>query len=214
MKLYGASLSPFVRKVAVVTNLKHLECEREESLFGTLPRDLSPLGKIPAFVDGDLKLADSSVICEYLDEQYPAIPVLPKDAASRARARWFEEFADTKLAELCGGGIFFERIVKKIMTGQGADEQRVKDTIDNLLPPVLDYLEGELPENGFLFGAPGIADISITTHFVNAGYAGYQVDAKRWPRLAAFVERVSALPAMQRQFKVEAAIMAQMSKAS
>ena len=210
MKLYGMSLSPFVRKVAAVIHLKNLECEREESLFGTLPRDLSPLGKIPAFVDGDLKLADSSVICEYLEEQYPAVPVLPRSIPDRARARWFEEFADTKLSALCGDGIFFERIAKKVLMGQDADEQKVSDTIDNLLPPVLDYLEGEMPKEGFLFGAPGIADISIVTHFVNAGYAGYQLDAARWPRLAAFVQRVSALPAMQRQFQGEAAVMAQM----
>ena len=106
MKLYGSSLSPFVRKVAAVISLKGLDCDHEQAMFGSLPRDLSPLGKIPAFADGKLKLADSSVICEYLEEQYPAVPVLPKTAADRARARWLEEFADSKLAELCGGEAF------------------------------------------------------------------------------------------------------------
>ena len=214
MKLYGSSLSPFVRKVAVVINLKALSCEREESGLGSLPPDLSPLGKIPAFVDRDIKIADSSVICEYLEDAYPEVPVLPKSAANRARARWFEEFADTRLSELCGDGIFFERVVKKLLKGEDADEKRVSDTVERLKPPALDYLEREIPGEGFLFSTPGTADVSIATHFVNAGYAGYQPDAKRWPRVSHYIARVSALPAMQRQFAVEAAIMAQLGSAS
>jgi len=210
MKLYGSSLSPFVRKVAAVLSLKELAYELEQAMFGSLPKDLSPLGKIPAFSDGNLKIADSSVICAYLDDKYPDRPMLPQSPEDRARARWFEEFADSKLADLCGGGIFFERVVKKMVMGQDVDEAKVANTINTLLPPVLDYLEGELPGDGFLFGAPGLADISIATHFVNAGYGGYQPDAARWPKITAFVARVSALPAMQKQFTLERAIMAQM----
>ena len=212
MKLYGSCLSPFVRKVAAVMDLKGLDCERVESIPGSVPRDISPLGKIPALVDGDLKLADSSIICEYLEEQYPEIPARPTAPVDRARARWFEEFGDSKLAELCGDGIFFQRVAKKMLTGEASDEVRLAHTIETLLPPVLDYLEGELPAEGFLFGAPGTADISIATHFVNARYAGYELDAARWPRVAGFIERVSALPAMVRQFERETDLMAKMAR--
>lgn len=211
MKLLGVCLSPYVRKVAVVINLKGLECEREDSFPGSLPRALSPLGKIPALLDGELAIADSSVICEYLDEQYPAVPTRPMAVAQRARARWLEEFGDSKLGELCGAGIFFERVVKKMLRGEDADETKVQDVIDKQLPPVLDYLESELPAEGFLFGAPGVADIAVTTHFVNAAYGGYTVDAARWPRTAAFIERVKALPAVQRQLAAEAVLMGQMA---
>ncbi|MBK7519614.1 MAG: glutathione S-transferase family protein [Gammaproteobacteria bacterium] len=213
MKLYGICLSPYVRKVAVVINVKGLECEREDAFPGSLSRAISPLGKIPALQDGALTLADSSVICEYLEEQYPAVAMLPKSPADRARSRWLEEFGDTRLGELCGGGIFFERVVKQIMHGEGPDEEKVSNTIDNLLPPMLDYLESELPPDGFAFGMPGIADISIATHFVNAEYAGYTVDASRWPRIAALLQRVRALPGVQRQLQEEAALMAQMGAA-
>lgn len=211
MKLYGVPLSPYVRKVAVVLELKGIAYESEPSLPGAVPRDISPLGKIPALVDGDVAIADSTVICEYLEEKYPAVPVLPQGVEARARARWLEELGDSKLGELCGGGIFFERVVKKMLMGQDGDEAKVQNTIDNLLPPVLDYLEGQLPAEGFLFGEPGVADVGIATHFVNAGYAGYAVDAARWPRTAAFVERVKALPAVQKQLAVEAAVMKQMA---
>jgi len=211
MKLYGVCLSPYVRKVAVVINLKKLDCEREDALPGSLPRELSPLGKIPVLVDGDLTIPDSSVICEYLEEQYPTIATLPRTPSERARSRWLEEFADSKLGELCGGGLFFERVAKKMLLGKSADEARVQEVIDNQLPPVLDYLESQLPAEGFLFGTPGVADISLATHFINAGYAGYSVDANRWPRTLAFIERLKMLPAMQCQLAAEATLMTQMS---
>jgi len=60
------------------------------------------------------------------------------------------------------------------------------------LPHVLDYLESQLPERGFLFGEIGIADISIATFFRNAAFSRYRVDAGRWPRAAGFVERALA----------------------
>jgi glutathione S-transferase len=59
------------------------------------------------------------------------------------------------------------------------------------IPQVLDYLEGELPERGYLFGGGlSIADIAIAAFFRNATFAGFSVDAGRWPRTAAFVTRV------------------------
>ena len=208
MKLYGVCLSPFVRKVAVVLNLKGIDYEREDSFPHTLDRAISPLGKVPALVDGELAIADSSVICEYLEEHYPAVRTLPQSTAERARSRWLEEYGDSKLIELLGLGIFFERVVKKLIGAGESDESKVQNTIDKLLPPALDYLESQVPAAGFLFGAaPGIADISVATHFINASYAGYEVDAARWPRTAAFVDRVKAVPAVQKQMAVEAAFM-------
>jgi glutathione S-transferase len=58
----------------------------------------------------------------------------------------------------------------------------------------MDYLEGILPFEGFLFGEIGLADISLATFFRNGAYAGFEVDAARWPRVAAFVDRTLAHP--------------------
>lgn len=211
MKLYGICLSPFVRKVATVLDLKGLAYEVDNSMPGALPPGLSPLGKIPAFTDGEVALADSTVICEYLEDAYPQVPVLPKDPAARARARWFEEFGDSKLSELCLGGIFWERVVKKLVGGGEADEEKVQRTITELLPPQLDYLEGQLPAEGFLCGDFGIADIGVASPLLNAGYAGFSPDPARWPKLVAFLQRVSAQPAVRKQLDAEAALMKQMA---
>lgn len=199
MKVYGASLSPFVRKVLVVLKIKGLPYEQELVFPGSPDpeyRKISPLGKIPALVDGDLVTPDSSIICEYLEEQYPEVSLMPSSTVDRAKARWFEEFADSKLAELCGGGIFYEKVVKPVLLQQETNEEKVENTITKKLPPIQDYLESQLPKEGFLFDKITTADISIATHFINAEYAGYQVDASKWPILAGFIDRVKAVPEM------------------
>ena len=193
MKLYGSLLSPFVRKAAVVLELKGLRYENIP--FMPVNPDIqylriSPLGKIPALEDGDLAISDSSVICEYLEERYPAVATMPSDIAQRARARWFEEYSDSKLAELCVGGIFYQRIVKPVLLQQQTNQLKVDQTINELLPPAQNYLESQLPSEGFLFGKISRADISIVSFFINAEYADYRVDQDQWPRLSALIDSV------------------------
>jgi glutathione S-transferase len=198
MKLLGIQLSPFVRKVSVVLTVKELDYEQEPLMPGdTGPefRAMSPLGKIPVLVDGDVALADSSVICEYLDEKYPAHPVMPADPESRARARFLEEYGDSKLVE-AASVIFVEKFLNPNMFGKETDMARVAEIENTLLPPHLDYLEGQVPPEGYLFGDFCTADISIVTPIFNAAYGGYEVDAARWPRYAAFVRRVAEHPAV------------------
>ena len=88
LTVYGAPLSPFVRKLCLCLIEKGLDYELEVVMpFGQPDwfRELNPLGRIPAFRDGDLKLADSSVICQYLEEHYPEHkPLYGADAEQRA----------------------------------------------------------------------------------------------------------------------------------
>lgn len=210
MKIYGARLSPFVRKVLVVAELKGLAYEQVDVMPGQVTPEylkISPLGKIPALEDGDLGVSDSTVICEYLEEQYPAVSTLPKSLIDRAHARWLEEYADTRLMELCGGGIFFERVIKPLFLKQPTDEAKVEKTINELLPPVLDYLESQVPDQGFMFGDFGRVDISLVGPLINAGYAGYKVDAARWPQLARYLGHVMAQPVVAKILQIEARLM-------
>jgi glutathione S-transferase len=71
------------------------------------------------------------------------------------------------------------------------------------IPQILDYLESELPADGFLFGTIGIADIAIACFFRNAGFARFRVDAARWPRTAAFVARLLASDPLRRLQPIE-----------
>ena len=198
MKLLGVYLSPFVRKVAVVLTIKGLDYEQEPVMPGSDDpefRAVSPLGKIPGLTDGELSLADSSIICEYLDEKYPQTAVMPATAESRARARFLEEYGDSKLVEIASV-IFIEKFLNPNLFGKDADLERAAEAENELLPPLLDYLESQVPPEGYLFGDFCTADISIVSPIFNAAYGGYTVDASRWPRYAAFVQRVAEHPAV------------------
>ena len=192
--LYGASASPFVRKVMAVLAIKGLSYEHNHNMPWSGDAELkkvSPLEKIPALTDGDLTISDSKVICRYLENAYPETPVYPSDCAENARADWFEEFGGTALAE-SAAGLFFQRFMRPMMLKQDTDEAVVETIINKKLPPLLDYLESQVPVEGYFFGDLGVADIALASPFVNAGYAGYTVDAEKWPRLAAFNKRVKS----------------------
>lgn len=60
-------------------------------------KSIVPSGNLPALVDGDLLLADSEAIAEYLNESHPEPPMLPVDPPMRAKARERSRFHDTRL---------------------------------------------------------------------------------------------------------------------
>ena len=199
MRIIGSYVSPYVRKVLACIALKGLDYEIDPitAFYGSEEFErLSPLRRIPVLIDGDLTLCDSSAICAYIDEAYPERPLLPAGVANRARARWLEEYADTRLGDVFIWGLFYQKVVHPIIWGEPGDEARIARTLAADAPREMDYLEGQLPPEGFLFGAEdmGLADISVATFFRNAAYAGFEPDAGRWPRVAAFVERALAHP--------------------
>jgi glutathione S-transferase len=208
--LHGNSISPYVRKVLAVLKLKNLAFKQIHQMPFSADdefKKISPLGKIPALQDGDASICDSRVICEYLDESYPQSSVYPSDPKDKAHARWIEELCGNQLTEQAAG-IFFQRFMRPMVLKQETDEELVEKIINKRLPPLLDYMETQVPAAGFLFGADiGVADISVVTPFINAGYADYQVDSARWPQLANFMTRVKDHPVMAELLHTEAVIM-------
>jgi glutathione S-transferase len=195
LTVIGSFVSPYVRKVLACMNLKDLSYEVDPitPFFGNDEfQRLSPLRRIPVLVDGGFAVSDSSVICAYLDEAYDGHPLLPENPTDRARARWLEEYADTRLGDLLIWGLFYQKIVHPLVWGEPGDQGRIEKSLSEGIPNALDYLEGELPRDGFLFGEIGVADISIASFFRNGAYAGFAINPDRWPRSAAFVERVLA----------------------
>ena len=132
------------------------------------------------------------MVCAYLDDAYPERSLLPASPKDRARARWLEEFADTRLGDVFIWGLFYQKVVRPAVWGEPTDEERVAKTLTTEIPQTLDYLERELPADGFLFGDIGLADIAIASFFRNGAYAGFEPDSDRWPVTASFVERTLA----------------------
>lgn len=209
--VYGVQLSPFARKVILALEAKGVAFEVNPVTPMEKPEgfeQLSPLGKIPAFEDDQLKIADSTVICEYLDQRYPQVPLYPADIVERARVRWLEEYSDSAVLGVIGP-IFFERLVKKVMLQQTPDEARVAQVIAEELPAVFDYLESQLSDAGFMVGNTlTMADLAVGTHLINAGYVGVEVDAVCWPKLAAYTTRLLATELFANRMASDQAMMA------
>ena len=128
-------------------------------------RSASPFKKMPALVDGDYQLSDSSAIIHYLEAKYPEPELIPADPRERGRVIWFDEFADTLLFA-CGAKIFFNKVVAPRFLGREGDLDIAEAAERDELPPLLDYLEGVIPESGYLVGdAFTVADLTAAAMF-------------------------------------------------
>ena len=208
--LFGAALSPFVRKTTIALHFKKIEFEAINIMPGMTDPDprfitASPLGKIPAYVDANVSLSDSSVICEYLDETVTGeYPLLPSDPIERARCRWLEEYSDTAMATSIGGSFFFQKIVKPLR-GQEPDEAVVNCAINELIPTNIDYIESQLHSDQEYFnnGRLSIADIAVYSQLINAEHLDFNIDPARWPRTSRFMEHMKTIEIIDTSLKIE-----------
>jgi glutathione S-transferase len=207
MIVYGSSLSPFVRKVVAFAAEKGIELEVVPVAPGSQDpqfREASPFGKMPGFRDGDFAISDSSAIVAYLDAIKPEPNLIPTEARARARTIWFDEYSDTILFA-CGGKMFFNRIVGPRFLGVPGDEEIASKAECEELPPLLDYLEGAIPESGWLVeDRLTLADISVASPFANLKHLNVAIDPGRHPKVLAFVERMLARPSFAPMIAQEA----------
>ena len=213
--VYGAPLSPFVRKLRLCLLEKGLDYQLEIVTPFAKPdwfHELNPLGRIPAFRDGDFTLADSSVICQYLEEQYPERqPLFGRSAQDKARIRWLEKYADYELAPLCTFGVFRNRLLKPTL-GQACDEEVVQTTLQNKLPGYFDYLERSLGAAEYFVGDRlSQADLAIYCQLQNMEHGGETPDATRWPALVAHYARIKNRESAQNVLPGELKIIAKMT---
>lgn len=208
--LLGGSVSPFVRKVRVVLGEKGLDYTHEQvNPFGPPPgwREISPLGKIPAFKDGDRVVNDSSVICQYIERRFPKPSLYPADDGDFARALWLEEFADGGLTPVIGPRFFLALVLRPLISQKPADEAaeaEAKKAFETETPPLFDYLEKTLGDEEFFVGGRlSIADIAVASPFVNLRHAGYAPERKKYPRLRAFLDRMWKRPTFQKAIDEE-----------
>lgn len=213
--VYGAPLSPFVRKLRLFLAEKGLEYQLEIiTPFGQPEwyRELSPLGRIPALKDDDFALADSSVICHYLEEKHSDLqPLYGSTPEQRARINWLEKYADYELAPLTTFAVFRNRVLKPTMQ-QPCDETAVQSALHDKLPAHFDYLEKTLGSaDYFVDNRLSMADLAISCQLINLEHGGERVDSQRWPQLAALLERIKARPSVQAVLPGEQRTLAKLS---
>lgn len=203
MKLWSGTLSPFSAKVRIALGEKGIDVELAEvpwsraNLWGPKPAEFleaSPRGEVPALVDGDLAIFDSTIICEYLEETHPTPALMPADPSGKAECRMWEEMADHMLASR------ITTLIREVfMKPDGTD--RDATAVDHALTDFRGYhqaLERRLSESDYLCGDYGIADIAT---FICLGFAqtfGAALDD--FPALQHWLGAVQARPVVKREF--------------
>lgn len=199
LTIIGNTVSPYVRKILVLLTMKGIPFEIDPIVpfFGDDEfARLSPLRRIPVLIDGDVVVNDSSVIAQYIEEKYPHPSMLPATAPQRARARWFEEFADSRIGDVFVWKGFGSVVLAPAIFGKARDLEAFARLIETDVAAVMEYLEREAPADGFLAGPFGLADISVAVMFRMMMYARWTPDAARWPKTCAWLARAEAQPAM------------------
>jgi glutathione S-transferase len=152
---------------------------------------VNPRAEVPALVDGDLSLYDSTVICEYLEDRYPEPALYPRDPQRRAGCRLVEDLADTQL----DAAIYAVTVVE---FGRGDSHPAMHEAAARDIARISDELEGRLGDRPFFCGDFSIADIAVAPHFMATAFLGFPVDASRHSRLARWLDRVQERPAVVR----------------
>jgi glutathione S-transferase len=213
LKLIGAGLSPFVRKVRVALTEKGLPFDHEQlTPFGPNPeyRKLHPLGKIPTLTDGDKVIPDSSAIVVYLEKIAPNPALISADAYQAARTVWYEEYADTALVQAVSP-FFQNRVLFPLFMKRPGDEALVQKAAAEAIPPVFAYLEEQLGDNEYLVGNRfSLADIATASPFVNYQHGGGTIDRAKYPRLANYVEKIHGRPSFKGFIAKEQGALAKM----
>ena len=220
MKLYSGPLSLFSRKVEIALHEKRLPFEREMVPFsqtkGYAPKHpavlaANPKGQVPVLIDGDLTLFDSTLIIEYLEDEYPAPPLFPSAPKERARCR---------LLELSADEILLPQVARLMYRTEPPDpdpeRQRLRETEGRRAEAaILDHygvLERRLEGSDYLCGNFSAADIAMFMVLLFAlRLKGPRLDAH--PAVAAWYARVGARPAVARVAQEVAAADRELSPA-
>jgi glutathione S-transferase len=194
IKLYTFPPSTNSRKVRIALIEKGLEFERVNVDLTKREQKnpeylkIHPFGQVPALDDEGFVLYDSTVINEYLEDEYPYPALMPSDSEGRARARLLEDFRDTHFNPYC------VHIIYETRKPEGErDNQRIENA-KGQISASFDRLENELQGKEYLAGTFSLADIAFMANFDFLDRFGIAVDAGKHRNTAAWIARLKARP--------------------
>lgn len=206
LKIHGVPISVHTRKVIIAAIEKKLKFEIDPVIPFNPPAGwdrLSPTGKIPVAVIDDFELADSSVICAYLEQTHPEPALYPRDARERARALWLEEYCDGTVFREVVHGLFFQTVIRPKILQQPTDRAAVDAILGQALPKVFGYLESQMTDGWLVGGRFGIADIALACNLTNYHYLGYRIDSARYAKLERTFKRLCQHPSVATALRTE-----------
>jgi glutathione S-transferase len=148
---------------------------------------------VPALADGDTVVYDSTLICEYLEQQHPSPALLPADAAGRARVRALARWADKQL----DGGVIVVANAELFQPEVGKRHPEALRRAAEALDTLYGSLDARLGTHDWLLGEFTRADVAVAPHVAVATFMGHGVPAK-YARLAQWAERLAARPSIAR----------------
>jgi glutathione S-transferase len=195
IRLYDYPDCPFCQKVRVVLTEKDLEFEKvlvdlhkgEQKSPEFLK--LNPYGKVPVLIDDDVVVYDSTIINEYLDDEYPNPPLMPEDSANRARVRLLEDFCDNSF--IPPAGLVLAELHKPEAERDAERLRRCQGEVNR----VLGRLESQLEGKEFLAGAFSLADVAFVPRVLLLSQLGIALDA-RLQNVAAWIGRLRERPSV------------------
>lgn len=212
LTLFGAHISPYVRKTRLVLAFKGLPYEHIPVIPFSPDKpaeftENSPLGKIPLLKVGSSYIPDSSVICAFLEREVSSPALLPENNLDCARVQWFEEYADGHMTSVIGGHLFAEMVLARIVFKREPDQKDIDAAISKEIPAIFDYLSAQLKGDYLVGNQLTLADIAVCGLFVAMHHCQFNCDANRWPRLANYIDRIMSLPEFAKTVAEEQAIM-------
>ena len=155
-----------------------IECDLKNKSRELL--ELNPYGKVPVLVDGEAVVYESAIINEYLEEKYPAVPLLPKDPFKRSRARIWIDYCNTRL-QRAGGNIAHDYQVEK-------SKEELKQ--------YLETLNREMRERDYIAGDYSLADITYIPFFCRLERYQAQI-GNDLPYVRAWMDRLLSRPTVR-----------------
>ena len=194
MKLYTFPTSTNSRKVRILLIEKGLEFERinidltknEQKTPEYLK--INPFGQIPALDDDGFIVYDSTIINEYLEDEYPHPPLMPEDSEGRARARMMEDFRDNHFHPP------FMTVIHEVFFK--AEPQRDAALIDRAKQQIMncfDRIDKELEGREYLAGSFSLADIAFMPNAELIARLNVPVDPK-YKNMLVWLSRLKARP--------------------
>jgi glutathione S-transferase len=135
---------------------------------------------VPVLVDGEAVVYESAIINEYLEEKYPAVPLMPKDPFKRSRARIWIDYCNTRL-QRAGGNIAHDYQVEK-------SKEELKQ--------YLETLNSEMRDREYIAGDYSLADITYIPFFCRL--ERYQAKiGNDLPHVRAWMDRLLSRPTVR-----------------
>lgn len=198
-RLYHYPLSPFSRKVRLSLAEKRIEVELVEERFWEQDADFlrrNPAGKVPVLKMGNRMMAESSAICEYLEETQPSPSLLPSDADGRYEVRRLVAWFDDKFNSEVTNKLMGERVFRKIMGTGYPDSANVKAG-SKAIKYHLDYMHWLLDQRRWLAGNElSLADFAAAAHLSCLDYVS-DVDWNRSEIVKDWYAKIKSRPAFR-----------------